>query len=49
MNKCPWCGHMNLNVYAYCLSCGRGFTGPEPQKAGPSALSKLWPFKRKAA
>lgn len=26
MKKCPWCGHMNLNVYAYCQRCGRGFS-----------------------
>ena len=50
MRKCPWCGHENLNVYAYCLSCGRGFDGPEEKKAsqGPS-LKKFWPFGRRAA
>jgi hypothetical protein len=28
MRKCPWCGFENLNVYAYCQRCGRGFAGP---------------------
>jgi hypothetical protein len=49
MRKCPWCGHDNLNVYAYCQSCGRGFEGPAAKKPGPSLLSKLWPFGRRAA
>ncbi len=26
MKTCPWCGRKNLNVYAYCQSCGRGFS-----------------------
>jgi uncharacterized membrane protein YvbJ len=26
MKTCPWCGRQNLNVYAYCLGCGRGFS-----------------------
>ena len=26
MRRCPWCGHENLNVYAYCQRCGRGFS-----------------------
>jgi len=50
MRKCPWCGRENLNVYAYCQSCGRGFSGPgEKANNGPSKLAKLWPFGRKAA
>ncbi len=28
MHECPWCGRKNLNVYAYCQGCGRGFGGP---------------------
>lgn len=28
MHECPWCGRKNLNVYAYCQGCGRGFSGP---------------------
>ena len=32
MRECPWCHHMNLNVYAYCQSCGRGFDGPGEPK-----------------
>jgi len=31
MKECPWCGRQNLNVYAYCLGCGRGFDGPEEE------------------
>lgn len=36
MKECPWCGRQNLNVYAYCLGCGRGFAGPsdEASKGG---------------
>jgi plastocyanin len=30
MRQCPWCGRNNLNVYAYCQGCGRGFAEPEP-------------------
>jgi len=48
MRECPWCGRMNLNVYAYCQSCGRGFDGPEkkePQKAETRSKRNLWwPF-----
>ena len=29
MKKCPWCGRQNLNVYAYCQGCGRGFAERE--------------------
>jgi uncharacterized membrane protein YvbJ len=29
MRECKWCGRQNLNVYAYCQSCGRGWDGPE--------------------
>lgn len=29
MKKCPACGHENLNVYAYCQACGRGFADLE--------------------
>ena len=28
MKKCNWCGRENLNVYAYCQTCGRGFSEP---------------------
>ncbi len=28
MRTCPWCGRNNLNVYAYCQGCGRGFSDP---------------------
>jgi uncharacterized membrane protein YvbJ len=48
MRKCPWCGHQNLNVYAYCQNCGRGFAGPE--KRAPSGTGRRWwPFGRKKA
>lgn len=30
MRECPWCGFKNLNVYAYCQQCGRGFDDPFP-------------------
>lgn len=44
MRECPWCHHMNLNVYAYCQSCGRGFDGPgEPKKRG-GASRRFWLF-----
>jgi ribosomal protein L37E len=45
MKKCNWCGRENLNVYAYCQSCGRGFS--EPQVSSPSAVNmKLQEFAR---
>lgn len=34
MRECPWCGRMNLNVYAYCHGCGRGFGDLEPRSSG---------------
>jgi plastocyanin len=37
MRRCPWCGRQNLNVYAYCQSCGRGFDGP-----GEDRLAGFW-------
>ncbi len=46
MRECPWCHHMNLNVYAYCMSCGRGFDGPPastPKKEGGKKFH-FWPF-----
>ncbi len=49
MRKCPWCGRENLNVYAYCQSCGRGFDGPEQKSPKPSPLAKFWPFGKKVA
>ncbi|MCC7363937.1 MAG: hypothetical protein IT303_06165 [Dehalococcoidia bacterium] len=52
MRECPWCGRMNLNVYAYCQSCGRGFEGPEKKEtkgSGRSLKSIIWPFGSKAA
>ena len=53
MRECPWCGRMNLNVYAYCQSCGRGFDGPEhkdAEKADSRARRMFfWPFGSKPA
>jgi uncharacterized membrane protein YvbJ len=46
MRKCPWCGRENLNVYAYCQSCGRGFDGPEAKSNKPSPLARFWPFNK---
>ena len=43
MRECPWCHRMNLNVYAYCMSCGRGFDGPPPKKEGGKKFH-FWPF-----
>ena len=43
MRECPWCGRMNLNVYGYCQSCGRGFDGPE-EKDKPRSKRRFWPF-----
>ena len=48
MRECPWCGRMNLNVYAYCQSCGRGFDGPEKKPEG-GKKRRLWPFGQRAA
>jgi len=50
MRECPWCHHMNLNVYAYCMQCGRGFDRPAEKPEGKKR--RLWPFggsKEKAA
>ncbi|MGH2609511.1 MAG: hypothetical protein ACRDHF_10530 [Tepidiformaceae bacterium] len=52
MRECPWCGHMNLNVYGYCQRCGRGFDGPENPEARladrPDAPRlRFWPFSRR--
>jgi hypothetical protein len=44
MRKCPWCGRENLNVYAYCQTCGRGFGDP-PAPRPRRSLRDLWPFK----
>ena len=57
MRSCPWCGHENLNVYAYCQACGRGWAGPpweDDKKAKeraekPSPWRKFCPFGRRAA
>jgi uncharacterized membrane protein YvbJ len=49
MRQCPWCGHQNLNVYAYCQSCGRGFDGPEKPATPAKPKRRLWPFGGKAA
>jgi hypothetical protein len=53
MRKCPWCGRMNLNVYAYCQGCGRGFAGPpEPEekpRSRPARKRWYWPFGSRAA
>ena len=42
MRECPWCHHMNLNVYAYCQQCGRGWAGPDQKPDGKKR--RLWPF-----
>jgi hypothetical protein len=34
---------MNLNVYSYCQSCGRGFAGPEEEADKPKKRW-YWPF-----
>ena len=47
MRECPWCGRMNLNVYAYCQSCGRGWDGPEERHDKQPGKRRLWPFGRK--
>ncbi len=52
MRECPWCGRMNLNVYAYCQSCGRGFDGPEKKETKKSESRRRsfwWPFGSRAA
>lgn len=49
MRECPWCGRQNLNVYAYCQGCGRGFDGPEQKKQGSGRKFSFWPFGKKAA
>ncbi|MFN8507068.1 MAG: hypothetical protein U0547_05825 [Dehalococcoidia bacterium] len=49
MRQCPWCGRMNLNVYAYCQSCGRGFEGPEQKPASQANKRGWWPFGKKSA
>ena len=57
MRSCPWCGRENLNVYAYCQSCGRGWSGPQgdgapapkPKPRDLSPWRKFWPFGRRAA
>ncbi len=42
MKECPWCGRENLNVYIYCLGCGRGFDGPdEDEGKGGGMMRKL--------
>jgi len=48
MRQCPWCRRQNLNVYAYCQTCGRGFDGPE-HKDEPKAKRGWWPFAGKDA
>ncbi|MBI5949820.1 MAG: hypothetical protein HY875_16915 [Chloroflexi bacterium] len=49
MRTCPWCGRENLNVYAYCQGCGRGFAGPERKEASPKRRRRLWPFGSRTA
>lgn len=44
MRECPWCGRMNLNVYAYCQSCGRGWAGPEHDEGEAPKKRRFWPF-----
>ena len=43
MKECPWCGRQNLNVYAYCQDCGRGFDGPsaDSDQKGGGFMRKL--------
>jgi len=49
MRECPWCGRLNLNVYGYCQSCGRGFDGPEKPDAKaekrPTRSLRFWPLR----
>jgi hypothetical protein len=49
MRECPWCGRMNLNVYAYCQGCGRGFTEADIKPKPSSRKRWYWPFGSKAA
>lgn len=52
MRQCPWCGRQNLNCYAYCMSCGRGFDGPEQKDEHKEAATErrsFWLFGRKKA
>lgn len=50
MRRCPWCGRENLNVYAYCQGCGRGFAGPErKEKPREGKRRGLLGFLRRAA
>lgn len=49
MRECPWCGRMNLNVYAYCQSCGRGWDGPEARQEKQPGKRRFWPFGKKTA
>lgn len=48
MRRCPWCGRENLNVYAYCLGCGRGFAGPGEERTEKKRRLP-WPFRSKKA
>ena len=48
MKKCNWCGRENLNVYAYCQTCGRGFSEP-PQSASSNFNEKIKDFGHKLA
>lgn len=43
MRTCPWCGRENLNVYAYCQGCGRGFA-PPAESGENRPRRRLWPF-----
>lgn len=49
MRKCPWCGRENLNVYAYCQGCGRGFAGPVRKEKGKEGRRGLLRFFRRVA
>lgn len=50
MRECPWCGRQNLNVYAYCQACGRGFTEADIKPKQSPGRRWYWPFGgRKAA
>ncbi len=42
MRTCPWCGRENLNVYAYCQSCGRGFKAPEQPASEGRSWWRFW-------
>ncbi|MGB4862615.1 MAG: hypothetical protein WBO97_09160 [Tepidiformaceae bacterium] len=44
MRECPWCGRQNLNVYSYCMRCGRGFDRPEEDEKPRKRNFRFWIF-----